>query len=71
MVKLIVCKAAPPVLLAQIVYIVCVMFTVGVPEITPSTNDKPDGKDGSIAQSSTIPERIGAISVIACPRVKV
>ena len=69
MVKLIVCEAEPPVLFAQIVYIVSVMLTVGVPEITPPANVRPEGSDGSIAQLSTIPERIGVMSIIASPRV--
>ena len=67
---LIVVAEGPPVLLAQIVYVVGVIFTVGLPDISPLVNVNPDGRDGLISQVATNPPPIiGTMSVIFTPRV--
>ena len=52
--------AAPPELLAQMVNVVEVMFTDGVPLMVPDTvlKESPAGRLGSIAQDSTIPPEL-------------
>ena len=66
----IVVEVEPPVLLAHIVYVVCVMFTLGVPEIIPSENVKPDGRDGLVSHVATFPPAsVGIMLVILTPRV--
>ena len=52
-VRLMLCDAFPPVLLAYTVNIVVVMFTVGVPETVPLSKVNPAGKAGWMAQTST------------------
>ena len=65
--------AEPPELFANNVYVTAVVwFTVGVPEITPFSIDKPAGKVGVISHVCTKPPVFETtISVIAVPRVKV
>ena len=52
--------AAPPELLAQMVNVVEVMFTVGVPLMVPDTvlKESPAGRLGSIAHDSTMPPEL-------------
>ena len=72
MVKLIAWKAAPPDVLAQTVKVVRVMFTDGVPLMTPLLKFNPDGSNGSMLQVSAVPlVTLGVIVTIATPRVKV
>ena len=68
---LIVVEADPPVLLAHIVYVVWVRFTLGVPEITPFVKVRPVGMVGLISQVAAKPPEIdGVMSIMLVPRVK-
>ncbi len=62
----------PPVLFAQIVKMVVLMFTVGVPDMDPDVRlkERPVGSTGLIAHCSTIPPLVLIVtSVILMPRV--
>ena len=72
MVMLIDVEARPPLLLAQTMYCVVVLFTVGEPEMVPFSKIKPFGSDGSISHvSGTPPETVGSQATICSPRVSV
>ena len=65
--------AAPPELLAQMVNVVEVMFTDGVPLMVPDTvlKESPAGRLGSIAQDLTMPpELVMMIDVMVTLRVR-
>ena len=72
MVMLIDVDAGPPLLLAQTVYCVVVLFTVGEPEIVPFSKIRPFGNAGSISHvSGAPPETVGSQATICSPRVSV
>ena len=65
-------EAGPPLLLAQTVYCVVVLFTVGEPEMVPFSKIKPFGNAGSISHVSGIPpETVGSQATLYSPRVRV
>src|SRR5210317_1287077 len=69
---LMVWDTSPPVLLAQTVYMVAVMLTVGVPLMTPSMNRRPEGSAGVMFhEDARPPVRVGESVAICTPRMSV
>ena len=72
MVMFTVAEDAPPEVLAQMVNIVVVMLTSGVPEMTPSEKIRPAGNSGAMAQPLALPPvTVGESELIVSLRINV
>ena len=72
MVMLTVVEEAPPEVFAHTVNIVVVMLTSGVPEMTPLSKVRPDGRAGVMDQIPTLPPlTVGESVVIVSLRINV